>query len=170
MRFKFCPDCGNKLNEKIIRDEGLVPYCEECHKPLFDIFPACIIVLIVNEYGEAALLNQSYISDKYRNLVSGYIKPGETAEECAVRETEEELGIKIKNLRIIRTSWFDKKGILMIGFIAEAAKSKFILSDEVDSAEWIPVEKALNLVHPGETSSSYTLIKKYIDCKTSKDS
>lgn len=170
MRFKFCPDCGNKLNEKIIRDEGLVPYCEGCQKPLFDIFPACIIVLIVNEYGEAALLSQSYISDKYRNLVSGYIKPGETAEECAVRETEEELGIKIKNLRIIRTSWFDKKDILMIGFIAEAAKSKFILSDEVDSAEWIPVEKALNLVHPGETSSSYTLIKKYIDCKTSKDS
>ena len=30
MRFKYCPDCGEKLIMKPIGDEGDVPFCERC--------------------------------------------------------------------------------------------------------------------------------------------
>ena len=53
MKFTYCPDCGTKLIQKEIGDEGLMPYCENCKKPLFDMFSTCIIALVVNEYGEA---------------------------------------------------------------------------------------------------------------------
>lgn len=161
MRFKFCPDCGEKLILKQLGDEGDVPFCEKCEKPWFDMFPSAVIVLVVNEYGEAALLRQNYISTEYRNLVSGYMKPGETAEETARREVAEEIGIEMTDLRLIGTFWFAKKDMLMIGFIGRADKKDFTLSKEVDGAEWVAAGEAIKLVHP-KGSVSYELLDEYL--------
>lgn len=162
MKFKYCPECGTKLTEKVIGDEGYVPYCESCKKPWFDMFSTCIIVLVVNEKNEAALLRQNYISNQYYNLISGYMKPGETAEETARREVEEEIGVAVSKLRQAGTYWFGKKDMLMIGFLAEAEKKDFELSGEVDAARWVPVEEAARMVHP-KGSVSYALVEKYLE-------
>ena len=45
MKFTYCPDCGTKLIQKEIGDEGLMPYCENCKKPFFEMFSTCIIAL-----------------------------------------------------------------------------------------------------------------------------
>lgn len=161
MRFSYCPDCGSRLVEKPIGDEGPTPYCEHCRKPLFDMFSTCVISLVVNELDEAALLRQDYISTVYRNLVSGYMKPGETAESAAEREILEELGLPVTALDFAGTYWFGKKGMLMIGFIARAKKADFILSGEVQEAEWVPAERALGMVHP-RGSTSYALVERFL--------
>ena len=162
MEFKFCPDCGTRLIKKSVGDEGKIPYCEKCNRPFFDMFATCIIVLIVNQNGEAALLKQNYISNQYYNLVSGYMKPVECAEETARREVKEELGLSLSALEIIGTYWFGKKDMLMIGFIANTLDNEFVLSAEVDSACWIPVEEAIDMVHP-KGSVSYALLEKFLD-------
>lgn len=161
MRFKFCPECGEKLILKPIGDEGDTPFCEKCDRPWFDMFSSAVIVLVVNEFGEAALLRQDYMSTEHRVLVSGYIKPGESAEETARREVAEEIGIKLDTLRFVGTYWFAKKGMMMIGFIARAEKAEFTLSKEVDGAEWVAVEDAIKLVHP-KGSVSYALLDEYL--------
>ncbi len=166
MRFKFCPHCGSELIDKEIGDEGMVPFCENCDKPWFDTFSTCIIALVINEYEEAALLRQDYISAKYYNLVSGYMKPNETAELTAEREISEELGLNVDSLTLTGTYWFDKKDMLMIGFTAKAKKSEFKLSDEVNSARWVNVRDAIGMVHP-KGSVSYALLEKYIKEKYS---
>lgn len=97
MKFTYCPDCGTKLIQKEIGDEGLMPYCENCKKPLFEMFSTCIIALVVNEYGEAALLRQGYISHQYYNLVFRLYEAGRNrAEYTAAREVEEEIGVPWK--------------------------------------------------------------------------
>lgn len=164
MHFQFCPDCGNKLTGKELGDEGMVPFCQRCNKPFFDMFPNAIIALVTNELGEAALLKQNYISDKYYNLVSGYMQPGETAEETTEREIFEEIGLKISSLRYEGSHWFVKKGVLMLGFLTCAKKADFVLSCEVDGALWVPAEKAIHMVHP-KGSLSYTLLEKYLNNK-----
>ena len=161
MRFEYCAHCGSKAALREIGDEGLIPYCEKCNAPLFDMFPCAIIVLVVNELGEAAVLRQGYISDTYANLVSGYMKSGETAEETARREVEEEIGITLTKLNITGTYWFGRKDMLMIGFIGKAQKKPFTLSKEVDSASWMPANEALRAVHP-EGSVSYELLRLYL--------
>lgn len=161
MRFKFCPDCGEKLITKELGDEGEVPFCEKCERPWFDMFSSAVIVLVVNEFGEAALLRQDYMSTEYRVLVSGYIKPGETAEETARREVAEEIGIELTDNRLVGTSWFARKDMMMIGFIARARKAELTLSAEVDDAEWVAVEDAIKLVHP-RGSVSYALLEEYL--------
>lgn len=168
MKFTYCPDCGTRLTPREIGDEGLVPYCNCCKKPLFDMFSTCIIVLVVNEYGEAALLRQGYISDTFYNLVSGYMKPGENAETTAIREVEEEIGITVERLRMTGTYWFGKKDMLMIGFIGEAKKRELVLSGEVDEAVWVPASRALQLVHPAG-SISHTLVEYYLNVQENRE-
>lgn len=161
MKFTYCPHCGTKLIEKEIGDEGMVPYCDNCRQPMFEMFSTCIIALVVNEHDEALLLRQNYISDHYWNLVSGYMKPGERAEETAAREIAEETGLVIDSIEFAGTYWFEKKGLLMIGFFARAKKQELKLSGEVDAAEWVPVRDALGMVHP-EGSVSHTLVSKIL--------
>lgn len=162
MRFTYCPDCGTLLVPRPIGDEGLIPYCEKCEKPLFDMFSTCIIVMVVNEFEEVALLKQGYLSNQYQVLVSGFMKPGESAEECTRREVLEELGIELEQLQIQGTDWFGRREQLMIGFVGRAKKAAFRLSSEVESAQWVPVEQAPALMHPGKSIST-ELVRRYLE-------
>lgn len=142
MRYKFCPECGERLIEKEAGDDGKVPYCESCQRYWFDTFSSCVIVMVVNEFKEIAMLRQSYISTQYETFVAGYITPGESAEECAVREVKEELGLDLDKLEFVGTHWFAAKEQLMHDYIGYVKKSDFKLSQEVDSAEWVTFEEA----------------------------
>ena len=62
-----------------------------------------MIVLVANEQQELALIHQSYLSDSFDVFVSGFIAPGESAEETAVREVQEELGLAVQQLISIGT-------------------------------------------------------------------
>lgn len=163
MRFRFCPDCGAELEERELGDEGMVPWCGRCGKPWFDMFSVAVIVLVHDGEGNVLLLKQGYISDRYHNLVSGYIQPGETAEQTAVREVEEETGQRVEELELVCTSWFEKKGMLMIGFFAKVTPRPLLLSVEVDAAGWHRAGEALGLVHPFETSTSRILTQRFIE-------
>ncbi|WP_290086517.1 NUDIX domain-containing protein, partial [Muribaculum intestinale] len=109
MHYKYCPECGKKLIDKQAGDDGTVPYCTDCQRYWFDSFASCVIVMVVNEFHEIAMLHQSYISDEHETFVAGFMTPGETAEQAAVREVKEELGLDIKSLEYAGTHWFDKR-------------------------------------------------------------
>ena len=141
MHFQFCPICGSKLILKEAGDDGMVPYCEPCSKMWFDMFSSCIIALVANEYHEIALLRQPSLSDR-GVFVSGYITPGESAEDAAVREIKEELGLDVEKLESTGTFWFKKRGQLMHGFIANVRKQALICFSELESDSWVPAEKA----------------------------
>lgn len=136
MKFIHCPNCGEKLVQKSIGDEGLMPFCNSCDKPIFDMFNTCIITLVVNELGEVALIKQGYVSQTNYVLIAGYIKAGERAEETALREVEEEVGLIPHSLRYIRSYYYEKRDMLMLGFVAFVDKKEFHISGEVDEAEW----------------------------------
>lgn len=162
MHFKFCPDCGRELSGRELGDEGLVPWCDSCDKPWFDVFPSAIIALVYNERGEVLLLRQNYISTEFCNLVSGYITPGENAEECAVREIFEETGLVVNRLELKLTSWFDRKEMMMIGFFARVDNGELKLSGEVDSASWHNKDEILSLVSTRPGSASRLLCERFI--------
>lgn len=148
MRYKYCPECGKKLTEKQAGDDGAVPFCEKCGKYWFDSFASCVIILVANEYNEIAMLRQSHLSDKYWSFVSGYMKPGESAEETAAREVREELGLDTDRLDYAGTYWFGSHDMLMHGFFASVRKGEFTLSQEVDCAEWVPALDAGAMMFP----------------------
>ncbi len=154
MHYKYCPLCGEKLIDKRAGDDGNVPFCTQCNKLWFDSFSSCVIILVANEYNEIALLRQGYMSDKYASFVSGYITPGENAETAAVREVKEELGLDLTSIHFAGSYWFGKKELLMIGFIGFAKKSDFVLSGEVDSAQWVPASEAPQTMFPDKPGNA----------------
>ncbi len=141
MHFHFCPVCGNSLVLREAGDDGLVPYCVPCGKMWFDMFSSCVIVLVANELNEIALLRQPSLSER-GVFVSGYITSGESAEEAAVREVKEELGLDIEKLESTGTYWFEKREQLMHGYIGKVKKKELVCSEEIESAQWVPAEKA----------------------------
>ncbi len=134
-----------------------VPYCAVCEVPLWDLFTTSIIAAVVNEYDEVALLRQDYVSTTNHVCVAGVMKPGESAEETVVREISEELGLRVKSLKYIKSYPYEKKEMLMLGFQAVVDKQEFILSGEVDAAEWVRFEDALPLLREG--SIAWQLVK-----------
>ena len=163
MRFKHCPDCGKLLSSRVLGDEGEVPWCEECGRPWFDMFPVAVIALVHNEKGEVLLLRQDYISTEFHNLVSGYVKPGEDAESCVVREIMEETGQNVEQLELVLTTWFAKKEMMMVGFFARVDSRPLLLSSEVDSAAWHTPDEILQLVSRRPGSTSRILCEKYLE-------
>lgn len=161
MRFTYCPHCGSKLIQKEIGDEGMIPYCEKCQVPLWDMFTTSIICAVVNEKREIALIRQSYVSTTQYVCVAGIMKLNESAEETVCREVAEEIGQKVEYVKFIRSFPYEKKEMLMLGFKASVKKRELVLSGEVDSAEWFPFEKALEQLREG--SIAWQLVKEVIE-------
>lgn len=161
MRFQYCPHCGKKAVMRKIGDEGMIPYCEGCKIPLWDLFTTSIIAAVVNEYDEVALLRQDYVSTTNYVCVAGVMKLGESAEDTVAREIGEELGLRVKSVEFVKSYPYEKKDMLMLGFKAVAEKKDFTLSSEVDSAEWVKFADALNLLREG--SIAWQLVKTVIE-------
>ena len=161
MRFTYCPHCGTRLISKEIGDEGMIPFCENCNIPLWDMFTTSIIAAVVNEYNEIALLRQNYVSATKYVCVAGIMKIGESAEDTVIREVQEEIGQKVEKLKFIRSYPYEKKEMLMLGYKATVKKQDFQLSGEVESAEWVKYENALSLLREG--SIAWQLVKSVIE-------
>ncbi len=170
MHYNYCPTCGTKLVPKHAGDDGDVPYCEKCDKLWFDSFSSCVIVLTYNEFGEVVVCKQSYISDVYYTLTSGYMTPGENAEESALREVKEEIGLDLEKLDYAGTYWFEGMQILMHGFMGFIHKQDLTLSEEVDEAIWVPAEEGLGMLFPDAPgNAAYKILQKYLEEKEGKN-
>lgn len=156
----FCPLCGSRLTARTLGDEGDVPYCEHCARPFFDSFSSCVICAAAAPDGRIAVLKNAGSKGPFRGLVAGYIKPGESAEEAAVREIAEELGQTALRVIPVRTYWFARGDQLMIGMIVHVNGGQLTPSCELDSAEWMTAEDALACMHPG--GPAYQLTSHYI--------
>jgi len=145
MVFIHCPQCGEKLNKKEIGDEGLVPFCNSCNRGFFSFSYPCVLCVVINENNEVGLIKQNYVSTSYVG-VAGFIKQGETIEESAKREVEEETGLTVTETIYYKNYYNEKRDTLMFGFICKVQNSNFNISKEVDDANWFSPEKAITLV------------------------
>ncbi len=141
MQYIHCPQCGARLTAKEIGDEGLVPFCESCRCPWFSISTPCVICLLHDGAGSIALIEQTYGTKGFK-CVAGYLKAGETAEECVHREISEETGLEVTFLTYLRSWYHDRGDNLMLGFVCKVERGDFALSGEVASARWFTPEEA----------------------------
>lgn len=161
MVYVYCPACGRRLAKREIGDEGAVPYCEKCARPWFDVSHPCVIALVVNQYGEIALVKQAGISGNRFVCVAGYVKAGETAEEAVCREIREELGLYVTGMEYVNSYYYEKDDNLMLGFICRAEKGEFVISPELITAEWFGADEALQQLK--EARVAKILLLEYIE-------
>ena len=89
--------------------------------------------------------------------------PGETAEACALKETKEELGIRIYRLESLGTFWLEGRDQLIHLFAGYVKETQFNLSPEIKEAHWIPVSEIESHLGPYSPKNLLSLtIRNYL--------
>jgi NAD+ diphosphatase len=128
------------------------------------ISPAIIIAVTrVTEQGEQILLarNHRFPPGRY-SVVAGFVEAGETLEECAAREVQEEVGVQIANIRYFGSQSWPFPNSLMIGLTADYAGGEINLEEsEIADAQWFSPTSMPQL--PPKISIARQLIEGYLN-------
>lgn len=132
---KYCSFCGRELVLKSLLDGSKEKYCDACDYVFFHTpFPA-VIVMVINS-NRVLLARGVAWKHPYWGLISGHIKLGDTAEQTAIREAHEEVGLEVSNLEFLRTYATKHRDLLMIAFKAETKETSIKKSQELEDARW----------------------------------
>ena len=157
----YCTICGSELEKKSIEKEGEIPFCKKCNKLYFPTVDIAMISILTNSKNQICLINQNKLS-KYKVLIAGYIKPGESLEDCVEREIKEEVGLDITHCNYLNSHHYEKSNVLMVGYHAVTEQYEFQIDEtEVDNAAWYNLDDAIGRIREG--SIAYLLVKQYIE-------
>jgi NAD+ diphosphatase len=94
--------------------------------------------MVLVERGNDLLLARSpHFKPGVFSALAGFVEPGETLEQCAVREVREEVGIEITNLRYFKSQPWPFPNSLMIAYFADYAGGTITPDpSEIEAADW----------------------------------
>ena len=102
---------------------------------------------VVVRDGEVALVHRPRYDDW--TLPKGKLDPGESFEQAAVREVEEETGLRAELVRELPATTYEVNGrpkIVRYWLMEVADERPFASNDETDELRWVPVDEALRLL------------------------
>ena len=134
-RHLFCGVCGAPTE---MREAGHLRVClnRDCGASHFPRTDPAVIMLVSS--GDRVVLGRKaeWVEGMYSTL-AGFVEPGESLEEAVAREVEEEVGIKVENLRYHSSQPWPFPSSLMLGFYADALSEHITPNmDELEDARW----------------------------------
>ncbi len=153
---KFCSKCGakNKFN-------NLKSYIEctnkSCLKRIFPRIDPTVIILIKNNNKILLARSKNWKQNLY-SCIAGFCEPNESLEQTVIRETYEEVGLKLKNINYLFSQFWPFANNLMVGFEAISSSAKLkINKSEIEDAIWVTRKELLSL----KSKKQIILPKKY---------
>ncbi|MDO9023806.1 NAD(+) diphosphatase [Zwartia sp.] len=130
---RFCGHCGTPT---IMKKTELALECPACRLTAYPRISPAVMVLI--ERGDELMLARSpHFRPGVFSALAGFVEPGETLEQCAVREVREEVGLEITNLRYYTSQSWPFPNSLMIAFFADYAGGDITPDPtEIEAAGW----------------------------------
>ena len=150
----YCMECGTKLTIKPLKSEGEVPFCERCGTFVFPVFSTACSMIVMNPEQTKILLIKQYGRGDYI-LVAGYVNKGEDAEDAALREIREELGVEAADIRFNRTHYFGPSNTLMINFRVLLPSEEIHPNEEIDDWRWFSLAEAREKVRPNSLARDF---------------
>ncbi|MBJ9974320.1 NAD(+) diphosphatase [Pseudomonas sp. S75] len=154
---RFCGSCGQAMTQ--IRWERAM-HCQACDLRSYPRISPSMIVLVTR--GDEILLARSprFVSGVYSTL-AGFAEPGESAEDCLVREVREEVSVEVRNIQYVGSQCWPFPHSMMLGFHAEYAGGDIVMQpDEIEDARWFDVHDLPPL--PAGRSIARHLIDLYV--------
>ena len=134
---KFCSFCGsNSIPDNL----GHSRICNNCNKRIFPRIDPAVIMLITHK-NFCLLGRQRSWPEGMHSTLAGFVEQGETLEQAVERETFEEAGIKIENIKYQYSQPWPFPSSIMLGYRAESKNKKLNINfDELEKADWYSKE------------------------------
>ncbi len=136
--YRFCPKCAGDLARRVVEAhdprERLV--CTRCGF-IFYVDPKVAVGTILRGDAGFLLLKRS-IEPGYGKWTfpGGYVDRGETLEQAAVREAEEETGLSVALGNLLRTYSYPRRSIILIVYEASVTGGSARVTPESLDVRW----------------------------------
>lgn len=154
---RFCGSCGQPMTQ--IRWERAM-HCLACDLRSYPRISPSMIVLVTRSDEVLLARSPRFVSGVYSTL-AGFAEPGESAEDCLVREVREEVAVEVGNIHYVGSQCWPFPHSMMLGFHAEYAGGEIVMQpDEIEDARWFNVHDLPPL--PANRSIARYLIDLYV--------
>ncbi|MGO4707190.1 NAD(+) diphosphatase [Microvirga sp. 2MCAF38] len=132
-RHRFCANCGAPTS---LAHAGFRRDCSACGTQHFPRTDPVVIMLIARD-DKCLLGRQPRFAEKVYSCLAGFLEPGETIEDAVRRETFEEAGVHVGEVRYLASQPWPFPSSLMIGCIGEALSDEIVIDEaELQDARW----------------------------------
>ena len=151
---QYCSRCGTRMLEKREERSRACPACG--YKSYPPVSPAVMVLVTDGDRRVLLARKPAWPPNRY-SAIAGFVEPGETLEDTVQRETREEVGVEVRNIRYFASQPWPFPHSLMIAFTAEDAGGE-IRPDgvEIEEARWFDADTLPKL--PPSISISRRLI------------
>lgn len=145
---QHCGYCGTQHEN---HQTEVAKWCSKCNISHYPRIAPATITAIIKDDSLLLALNSRNINKKMYSLIAGFVEPGETLEQCVQRETEEEVGISVTNIRYFTSAPWPFPNSLMVAFIADYSSGELTPdNEEIVEAQWYRAD-SLPLTPPNFT-------------------
>ncbi|MGI9523285.1 MAG: NAD(+) diphosphatase [Hyphomicrobiaceae bacterium] len=168
---RFCGSCGGAT---VVQDGGWRRKCRSCSRDQFPRTDPVVIMLIVDPTNDRCLLGheERFVENMWSTL-AGFLEPGEDVRHAVRRETLEEAGIEVGEVRFHMTQPWPFPHSLMIGCHGIAMTTEIVIDpNEIQEARWFSRQDVIlmlkgehpeNLWVPGRQAIARSLIQAFAD-------
>ncbi len=166
---RCCGHCGGVTT---VKDGGWKRKCWACGHQWFPRIDPVVIMLVTD--GERCVLGHEHQFPEHMfSTIAGFIEPGEDIEHAVRRESFEELGLAVGEVRFLATQPWPFPHSLMIGCVGFAAHGALRPDPgEIAEARWFDREDCRHMLAgthpeglwvPGRQAIAHTLIRSFVD-------
>ncbi|HMJ31971.1 MAG TPA: NAD(+) diphosphatase [Xanthobacteraceae bacterium] len=162
---RFCGQCAAPTR---VDQAGYRSVCTNGHEQFPRTDPV-VVILVCHQERVLLAHGTRFPNKRLFSALSGFIEPGETAEQAALREAFEEVGVQARSIRYHSSQPWPFPGLIMMGFLIEAMDTALTLdSEEIAEARWFTREEiaghdALGFDPPSPNMLAGQLLKVWIE-------
>lgn len=146
---RFCGACASPTEE---HDESRARRCPICGEIAYPRIAPAMMVLVKRDTAagrELLLARGARFPGPFYSALAGFVEPSESVEDCVHRETLEEVGIRVRNLRYYGSQGWPFPHSLMIAFLADHASGEIVRQpSEIVDAQWFSLDRLPLLPQP----------------------
>ena len=141
---RFCAMCAGMMEAS---GDG-ARRCVSCGRVVWPPVSPAVIVLVVRENKVLLARHRAHAHGRHTAL-AGFVAPGETLEQCVVREVREECDVEVEALRYVASQPWPFPHSLMCGFIGLWRAGEPVPDgDELVEAGWFDLDALPPLPEP----------------------
>jgi len=160
-----CPRCGSPTHVEM---SGWVRRCPVDNSEQFPRTDAAVIVSVIDDDGRLLLGSNAMWENNRYSLLAGFVEPGESFEEAAIREIGEEAGVRIADPEYLGSQPWPFPASIMVGMragLAPGQRAEDLLPDgeEILALRWFTREQLwaerASLLLPGGSSIARAIVE-----------